>query len=151
MPKYYFDVRSDAGLSVDKIGTEFTGAKDVGEEIRELLVELLRSHYLDGGSGDVSVTVRDENSTPIFAGTISVDVKPVGEQPKAQSDEGLLAPDHRPICCVRCGEGEANGVHGRAVVSAGSVDRGLSSAPQDAASPPAAHDGSDHLAMPERR
>lgn len=63
MQRYYFDVRSDAGFSVDKIGTKFAGTKDVGEEIRELLVELLRSHYLNGGSGDVSVTVRREQHT----------------------------------------------------------------------------------------
>jgi hypothetical protein len=33
----------------------------------------------------------------------------------------------------------------------GAPGRGLSPVPQDAAPPPPAHDGSDHLAVPERR
>jgi hypothetical protein len=86
MPRYYFDVLLDTGLTIDHIGTDLPDMTTAGREASGLLVDLAREQHRDGRSSNISVTVRSEDNTPCLAGTISVEMKTLPECSETQAD-----------------------------------------------------------------
>jgi hypothetical protein len=86
MPKYYFDVLLDTGLTIDNIGTDLASAAAAEREATALLVELARYKHRSSNSSDIEVIVRSENDEPLLAGKLSVAVEPFPGHHKTHID-----------------------------------------------------------------
>jgi hypothetical protein len=67
MPKYYFDVLFDTGLTIDNFGTDLPSTAAAEREATTLLVELSYDKHRGGASSNIEVIVRSENDDPLLA------------------------------------------------------------------------------------
>lgn len=71
MSRYYFDVL-DGGLFIDDEGTEFPDLATARTETLRSLPEMAKHRADLEGAREVSITMRDEASRPVFQATLTI-------------------------------------------------------------------------------
>ena len=74
MPRYFFDIRDSAGLSLDAEGVDLPDLRSAESEASLSLAGMARDAVARMGRQEMGIEVRSVNG-PVFEATLTLDVK----------------------------------------------------------------------------